>query len=468
MADVVFRCDASPAIGMGHLMRCLSTAETLAWAGWRVAFAVSGDTATVPALKISGYELREAGQLSSDWAVFDHYGLGAIEEAAARRFAEGVAAFEDIPGRPHVADLLLDPTPERSAHAYSTLVPKTARILTGAAIAQIHPRWRRARAGMAIRRRGAARRIVVSMGATDPSNASARVLFSLRESCPGVGVDIVLSSAARHLEALRADLRANEALHIDAPDLPELLVAADLAIGAAGSSCFERAMLGLPSIIVQSADNQADLIGAFHRVGAAEAVGIDELDTPAFGERIRKLAADEERLLVMSQRAAALVDGRGTQRLLVALARDDSWQADAVRLRLAEREDADWLFALQCQPETRRFSLNPQAPTLEEHNQWMNATLDDAHRLLCIIEVRDESAGMLRLDRSGEGFTVSIAIDAAWRGKGIGSAALRLARRAIRNRDLYATVLPENTISHALFRAAGYVASGPNSYRNAA
>lgn len=469
MVDVVFRCDASPVIGMGHLMRCLSSAETLAWAGWRVAFAASPETAALPALATSGYELRDAAVLAGDWAVFDHYGIGASEERAARRFAAGVAAFEDIPGRIHDADILLDPTPERQAHAYSSLVPNMARILTGAAMAQIHPRWRSARANSVARRRGTARRIIVSMGATDPSNVSARVLSCLRESCPTVEVDVVLSSAARHLETIRAGLRANETLHVDAPDLPDLLAQADLAIGAAGSSCFERALMGLPSIIVQLADNQGDLIGPFDRAGAAQAVTVDVLNTPdSFGECIRMLAADEQRLFTMSQRAAALVDGRGTQRLLAALARDVTGHTGAVQLRLAEYADADWLFALQCQPETRRFSINPQPPTVEEHRRWMTATINDAEKLLFIVEASGERVGMLRLDRTTEGFTVSIAIDTIRRGQGLGSAALRLARSVVRNRDLIATVLPGNAVSCALFRAAGYVLSGPNSFRNAA
>jgi UDP-2,4-diacetamido-2,4,6-trideoxy-beta-L-altropyranose hydrolase len=469
MADVVFRCEASPAIGMGHLMRCLSTAETLAWAGWQVAFAVSRETAAVPALAMSGYELRDSNQLSADWAVFDHYGIGVGEERAAREFAEGVAAFEDIPGRIHDADILLDPTPERQTHVYSALVPKAARILTGAAMAQIHPRWRRARANTPARRRGAARRIVISMGATDPSNVSSRVLTCLRESCPTVGVDVVLNSAARHLETVRAGLRAKETLHVDAPDLPTLLAQADLAIGAAGSSCFERALMGLPSIIVQLADNQGDLIGAFDHAGAAQAVSVDALDTPAvFGECIRRLAADERRLFTMSQRAAALVDGRGTQRLLAALAGEETRPTGAVRLRLAEYADADWLFALQCQPETRRFSLNPQAPTAEEHGRWMTATINDSEKLLCIVEANGQRVGMLRLDCATEGFTVSIAIDTLRQGQGLGGATLRLARRVVRHRDLIATVLPQNTVSCALFQSAGYLAAGPNCYRNAA
>jgi UDP-2,4-diacetamido-2,4,6-trideoxy-beta-L-altropyranose hydrolase len=64
---------------------------------------------------------------------------------------------------------------------------------------------------------------------------------------------------------------------------------------------------------------------------------------------------------------------------------------------------------------------------------------------------------MLRMDRKGEkGWEVSILIDAARHGRGIGAAALAAARRLVPEASLLAEVLPENTASHALFARAGY------------
>lgn len=469
MADIVFRCDASGAIGAGHVMRCLASAEALAWAGWRVAFATLAETvAAVPALTASGHELRGPDELAADWVVFDNYGLTDADERAARGQARNIAAFEDIVGRAHAVDLLVDPTPGRVAGDYAS-VARGARVLAGVGMAQMRGIWRGARSAALARRDGDVRRILVSMGATDPVNATAKVLAGLRAAKLDVKIDVVLTSAAPHLAEIRAGLQAGETLHVDVADMPALVTRADFAIGAAGSSCFERAILGLPSIIVQTVDNQADLIGAFAAAGAAEAVPFAQLaERQAFGARVRALVEDAPRLQSMSARAAALVDGRGPQRLLAALAGDAPAKVGTVRLRLAEAADTDWLFDLQCQPATRAFALNPEPPSLDDHRAWMAATLDNPNRLLLIAEFDAAPAGMLRFDRAADGFVVSIAVDSARHGQGIGGAMLALARRLVRHRDLIATVLPENSASLALFTAAGYRPAGPNLYRNAA
>src|SRR4051812_26065458 len=89
-AHAVFRCDASPGIGGGHVMRCLAFAETLALAGWSIGFVTRPDgLAAVPALAASGHAIIEAegnGQAQigdrAALVVVDNYGLDATFEAA--------------------------------------------------------------------------------------------------------------------------------------------------------------------------------------------------------------------------------------------------------------------------------------------------------------------------------------------------------------------------------------------------
>jgi RimJ/RimL family protein N-acetyltransferase len=106
-------------------------------------------------------------------------------------------------------------------------------------------------------------------------------------------------------------------------------------------------------------------------------------------------------------------------------------------------------------------------PSPSEHIAWLNRTLDDPARMLCIVLANDQPVGMLRLDRSEDetGFEVSIVISERHAGRGLARAALAQARRMLPFTELRATVLPGNERSHALFRAAGYRLGQDGLYR---
>ena len=93
---------------------------------------------------------------------------------------------------------------------------------------------------------------------------------------------------------------------------------ADLGIGAAGSSSFERCCLGLPSLVVVAADNQRDIAAALVQSGAAEAVRIKD-DLPRRGDALRRLCAEPQARVAMAQAAANLCDGGGTGRVAAEL-----------------------------------------------------------------------------------------------------------------------------------------------------
>ena len=137
---------------------------------------------------------------------------------------------------------------------------------------------------------------------------------------------------------------------------------------------------------------------------------------------------------------------------------------------LAESEDEAWLFALQNEPATRKFARRPQAPSRDEHARWMRATLDDNARLLVIVECEGRRVGMLRFDRLPEingamRFEISIATHPAEHRRGVGHAALSMARRLFPAATIDATVLPANTASAELFRRMGYRYMGGDVFR---
>ena len=127
---------------------------------------------------------------------------------------------------------------------------------------------------------------------------------------------VVLSSKAPHADAIRRNLRLQARLVTDAGNMAELMTVADLAIGAPGATSYERAVLGLPSILMTLADNQRGIAAMMIEAGAAVDAGM--LDR-AVRQRLRTLIAtlskDFELRIHMARAAAALVDGRGPSRI---------------------------------------------------------------------------------------------------------------------------------------------------------
>jgi len=366
-----------------------------------------------------------------------------------------------------------DPTPGRATADYAG---KGARqLLLGGNHAIIRGEWQqqRAKAVARLATGGAVKRIIVSMGATDPVNATSRVLAALALAKLDADVDVVLGAGAPHLESVRKQTGARVTLHVGPGNLPALTAEADLAIGAPGTSSFERALLGLPSILIPTADNQRFNAAAFAASGSAEVLAAGILDQPAaLAAKIEALAANGTRRAAMSRAAAAVTDGRGAQRLMAAIAgRWRTSDGSEVSLRLADVNDSDWLLELQSKPQTRRFARHAAVPSAADHVGWMSATLANPDRMLMVIEAEQAAIGMLRLDRvnvDAPTYEVSIAIDPDWHRRGIGLAALSLARRLVPGADLLATVLSGNEASASLFKAAGYQFEAPERLRSRA
>lgn len=330
---VFFYSDCGPEIGGGHVMRSLALAEALAERGAACAFAATpmaagilerygaGAVQAAP----SGADLasvREAAaRWGGDWLCLDHYRLSREDEAALRGGARRLAVIDDLAQRPRDADLVLDPSYGRTEADYRPLLPPGAAILTGPAYALLRPQFAEAReAALARRGGGPVRRGLVSMGLTDVDGITERVVRALLPIIGLVNLDVVVGGAAPSLRPLRAmslhDPRVR--LHIDARDMAALIARADLAVGAGGSSTWERACLGLPSITLVLADNQRSLAQALAHDGASRAVEAEALET-ALADAWLGLAENPVSRMRMAAQGAALCDGLGAARAADAL-----------------------------------------------------------------------------------------------------------------------------------------------------
>mgnify|MGYP006292123219 CR=1 FL=1 len=348
---IVLRADASLEIGTGHVMRCLALAEELRERGADCEFVCRelpghrideirrrGFEAHVlppPAspmgwlgvpVELDVTETRAAfGDRPVDWLVVDHYSLDARWEQPLRPAARKIMVIDDLADRPHECELLLDQNLGRAPGDYEALVPPQCQLLCGPEFALLRPGFARLRP-LSLERRaeGGLERILVTMGGIDKADATGQVLEALGASrLPAeIAVTVVMGSRAPWLEQVRAKVAAlpfRAEVVVDVDDMAERMGASDFAIGAAGSTSWERCCMGLPSALVVLADNQAPICRELAAAGAAFDLGAPDDIARTLPPIIADLVRDPAALATMSAAAAAICDGRGTARVADAL-----------------------------------------------------------------------------------------------------------------------------------------------------
>jgi UDP-2,4-diacetamido-2,4,6-trideoxy-beta-L-altropyranose hydrolase len=338
----VVRVNSSARIGTGHVVRSLALAERLRQAGGEVAFVVrplpggiddaiaaQGYPVTPLAAQATDEErhpwlgvppereieeslraLRAGGRV--DWLIVDSYGLGAPWERAMRAHAGGIFAVDDLADRAHDVDGLLDQSagPDETRR-YHALVPPSARLFMGPRYLQLREQFAKQRTTLR-ERDGTIRRVLVAFG-TEPGYNTALALEVLAAVDPGtLEVSVVLAEGAPGFARVRAlvALRPRWTLHPYVEAMAELMADCDLAIGAGGTSAYERAAVGLPAVAWAIAENQRGVIRGLERAGAIVVPDDDDrAREPHLRRVVAELLTDRIRVRALAQAALAAMSG---------------------------------------------------------------------------------------------------------------------------------------------------------------
>ncbi len=441
---VAIRFDASGAVGGGHAVRCLALADRLADCGAEILLLTNaGADEVVPALArrhrwqavgAGGSAALEAvfsaWRGGADLAIVDHYGWAAADERLLRPGTRRLAVIDDLANRAHDCDLLVDQNAGRVERDYAGLVGPLVPLLVGPRFALLRQAFSTLREKARVR--GAApagvARVLVSAGLSDPGGVTRLVCEMLSRVEQRMRVDVVVSaSAASHaaLEGLAArDPRFVLHAAQDADAMAALMLEASLSIGGGGGTSWERCALGLPSLVVVLAENQRQGAHALASARAALVFEPDEAGLAAVGRAVVELLSAPEALGSMSEAGLGLVDGRGTLRVASACAD----LMEGITLRVAGPSDGQQVWRWRNAPAARAASRVTEEIPLGAHLDWYSRAISNPQRVILIGHAGGEAFGMVRFDETAEGtWDVSIALDPARTGRGLGT---RLLRRA--------------------------------------
>ncbi len=261
-----------------------------------------------------------AGETAVDWLIVDHYAIDARWERELRPVCHRLMVIDDLANRQHDCDLLLDQNLGRTTPDYKPLVPEHCQILLGPLYALLRPEF------AAFRERSLARRgqskfqhVLITMGGVDMVNATGKILEALVNAPlpKNCRITVVMGPHAPWLEQVRhlaEKMPLPTEIKCNVANMAQLMADSDLAIGAAGSTSWERCSLGLPSIIGVFADNQIFIADALITAGASKLIVADN-GIIKLGATIAALAHDPAEILRMSNCSANITDGGGVVRV---------------------------------------------------------------------------------------------------------------------------------------------------------
>lgn len=337
-ALLFFRVDANDRIGMGHFMRCLALAQAWKDAGGRAAFLtacdfepllsrIHGEGFGVHRLPASPTDRRELDRTldvlegaRGAWTVLDGYGFDPSYHRAISEAGHPLLIIDD---NAHLSAYYVDAVLNQNAHAHSLhyVVRPSTRLLLGTPYVLLRREFLRRRVERPTPR--VARRVLVTLGGGGSRTATIKVLEALRGLREkGMEVTVVLGPGERREG--KADfglegVRSVSAL-TDPAVMPDLMVWADLAISGAGSTMWELAFMGVPSIVTVLAENQERAAAAWAARGVVRNLGnFTEIAAGAIARHVRELARAPGTRARMAAAGRAGVDGLGVKRVVKTL-----------------------------------------------------------------------------------------------------------------------------------------------------
>lgn len=355
---IAFRTDASLHIGTGHVMRCLTLADALREYGAQstficrphvghlldliqqrghsaVALAPANEALATSAEPSRATWLgtdwvndveqtkRALGGQELDWLVVDHYALDSRWEKAIRPYTRHILSIDDLADRPHECDILLDQNLGRQASDYCGLLNSNAQILVGPEYALLRQEFAKWREYSLIRRaHPELKHLLITMGGVDQKNVTGQVLEALTsfELPTDLRITVVVGPSAPWLGQLQAQAAAmpqKTVVLVSVNNMAQLMAESDLCIGAAGSTCWERCCLGLPSIQIVLAANQVEAAYALTKAGAALSVNLLAPFTTELELLVNSI--DTKAMRTLTENSTAICNGNGTTAVVAQL-----------------------------------------------------------------------------------------------------------------------------------------------------
>ncbi len=329
--------------GMGHIIRSISLADAFRAHGHTVSFfskykegirllhKAGIDVCKIPSAPYparQGFFYGDPSELEKDIAVIrgqiteradviivDSYNISHGFLSGLREMTDRLVYIDDLNLFHYPIDILVNGTASALDMGYEK--KQTAQLLLGLGYNQV----RKGFSGTPSKRAANVTDVLITTGNGDPFHMTEKILGIVlsEERFSGLRYHVIVGGGFEKDIWTDSGLRDNgQVLLYDRPsDMCGIMSGCDLAVSAGGSTLYELAACGIPTIAFAYADNQLLHIRALERQGLLRYIGYhDRLDGQKLISHILYLMGHPDIRKKISAEQRALVDGKGCDRIV--------------------------------------------------------------------------------------------------------------------------------------------------------
>lgn len=504
IGHLIFRADATAVIGTGHIMRCIALAQAWQDRGGNVTFLSHCKSDSLQQrIQDEGFEFIPIEKPHPDpsdltqtlnvqkryapismpyalrpWITIDGYHFTPDYQKTIRDAGIRLLVIDDMNHLPRYhADILLNQNIHAKKLNYSC--DKDTVQLLGCEYALLRREFLKYK-DQKHDIPDKAKNILVTMGGADSNNVTLKVInaFKLLDD-PDLKVKFLVGPNNPHIDTLENALHnstcallnrdplwgvqsdCSMCLVLNATNMPEIMAWADMAVSAGGSTCWEMAFMGLPSLVITLADNQIGVAEGLAKNGASIDLGWHgSISVKQCCQALKEIVRDKNKRSCLSERGQKLINGKGKQQIIRAI------RSGQIKLRRAQEADCALLWKWANDPEVRQSAFNSKSIAWKDHQTWFSKKLND---LDCIIYIAlnryDFPIGQIRFDIKDSIAEIDCSIDKEFRGMGLGRVLLKRGIELCCAEKgnpitIRGCVKTENELSNRAFQSAGFLKAG--------
>lgn len=336
--NLVIRCDAGLKYGLGHLSRCITLAEVFPFIS--ITLILRSDNqplihSFIESRNINKFSLEllflslntsqknelELIKLKLDknnsLLILDHYEIDEGYQEFLLWSGIQWLQFDSHAKTSLYANWILHGSSAATHKMYQPLIKNSgSKLLVGSDYAIIKSEVRELRE-LAKEREGL-KQIIICFGGGNDYGATLKVLNSLNsELLSGVKVKISVKGSDSYMNSIRGTAYQFSSFEIIHPnDLAKTMLSSDLAIISPGMISYEAACLGLPMLLITTADNQQINAQGWQDNDCAIFLGsLNDLNETSINSELTHLMSTVDSLTKLSKNCLKCIDGQGVFRV---------------------------------------------------------------------------------------------------------------------------------------------------------